>query len=249
MRQDMDKLFYERGRSTGRNVKFRPKVHTDEEFSAVRESMRRNYSYSAQKDSLFALRALKRFVEARVGQPWSEVYSEICSTLRGQGPEEIRDRIRDWVAINTYLSAQGEIVVNTDFRGAVLASSGGYFSLYVHPVTGLLVKAGNHPKPLSAAAKAYRYGIAEDVVVKVSDSYQYHLLNNIWYGVSLARADFHALSETQSQVRDAVTGRLLGHPYAPSELTRTYRKHGVFATRKNQLSKAELARSGLSNPR
>lgn len=90
MREDMDRVIIERGRSHG-GCKY--KVHRrrlnqiNQEDIPLNEGMRRPYGYDT-KNQRDVLGPLRKYLHKQVGRLWDDIYSEICSvtdtrTIRG----------------------------------------------------------------------------------------------------------------------------------------------------------------------
>lgn len=255
MRQDMAKVFYERGRTGGAKYASPLQFLDGESLTPTRESMTQHYSWLNEetKSSRLRFKALRRFLTANVGKPWTEVYAEIRATIKGITLHEMRWKLRD-VAVDTYLGTDGEVLANSDWRGVVSASS--YFDFYVHPTTGLLManeflhgqpgQSRRHRRALHQASEdANRRVIGERV--------QLHRVEGIWYEVTLAEYDNSPATESYGRVVfDVLEGRLhiaCGDCWPEGAKARgvvaLYGRAGVYGAAKRQLNHGELKRFGL----
>lgn len=247
MRQDMHKLFFEKGRTSGRRGVSRCNVsEQDFEFAARRESMTADYPDWANKGRIFQVRALRRFLASRVGQPWDQVYSEITGTLKGPRFAEMLEYVADWVAVGAYFDSAGQLVCNTACRGVQLVSRESLY--FPHPVTGLLTKTQRGPHRQSLVEPPPWNGRGSTSQVQhLSDSQQLHCFQGIWYAVTLAPVNFENPGKGLSFEKDAVTKHALGESSSAHTMAVLYEKTGVYATSKEQLSRKELERFGLLN--
>ena len=173
MRDDMDKVFNDRARSSGnltsRNIRLR-KQNIDENYEGSnKQSMRKPYvkfyGDFAKEESLNS-RPIKRFLDKNIGKKWDEVWSEICDTGKGHSAYNFRDYIRYLVDTDIKWH-DGELV--TAHRMTV-----DMCDYYVHPDTNILHKGERHKK--------YRRPVAEQKVFNIGKQ-EYYKHNSIWYRV------------------------------------------------------------------
>lgn len=88
------------------------------------------------------LAPLRRFVLSRVGHRWDDVYSEICEHLNRDSTvhDHIFQHLYSYVERNTFLGADGEIYVCSEYGRGDVNVNDYYCDTYVHPVTGVLCK-------------------------------------------------------------------------------------------------------------
>jgi hypothetical protein len=97
-------------------------------------------------------KALNHFLESQVGRPWNKVFHEICefADSRSKAGHDIRKRIGYLVDDHCRLNADGDVVIERWYRD----------SLYVHPVTGILLhhKDELHKRKYEPPEKIHWYG-------------------------------------------------------------------------------------------
>ena len=183
MRSDMKKVVVERprgqsyvpNRKFGARLPYIPDHDYDEQPKHVGISASyRDYSYSA-KWLTDLLGPLERFLQSRMGQPWNDVYSEMCDGLdkRKTTGQHIFNHMERMVARHCFMDVNGRIC---HLRwGNTLAEVEGF---YVHPQTGTLCHA---PRPNKRALKRWRL-LAEEVTwLKIDDTRGYRKHEGIWY--------------------------------------------------------------------
>ncbi|MFN6567534.1 hypothetical protein [Dendronalium sp. ChiSLP03b] len=121
---------------------------------------------------------LRRFLRSKVGQPWNDIYSELCqrldpSTMAGQ---HVLDHLWDYVERHVeiidggiYSKSNRQIQLDGSYRDR----------FYIHPQTGILCAVQKVPR------KQKQKPEQTDVVI-VDDYHQYHKLNEIWYLITFA---------------------------------------------------------------
>jgi hypothetical protein len=140
MRSDMFEVIIERPRvNRGYN---RPKGRRGEarrqQEAPVRESTSRHRGGSKVLNENLA--PLRRFLRSRVGRPWNDVHSEICSLLnvRSAVQKHVLDHVKDMVEVNVVLvDGRPHHAAGHLFAGALIVRSR-WRGFYVCPRTGLL---------------------------------------------------------------------------------------------------------------
>ncbi len=188
MRRDMNKVLIERPRRGGRGKQrkiwdksFRPKSRdlldcgVEDDFRPQKESMRKKHKVNGDwKEFSDLLGPLEKFLFSRVGQPWDDVWSEICKVLKGNSLQaaHVKGHVKQMVG---GIPHSGE----TYFRDDDWFSPGSRYgrSVYVNE-DGILCKSEgrsyhNRPK------KRYRY-------YRESDTVEYHKLNGCWFRVEIS---------------------------------------------------------------
>uniref|UniRef100_B8HYE3 Uncharacterized protein n=1 Tax=Cyanothece sp. (strain PCC 7425 / ATCC 29141) TaxID=395961 RepID=B8HYE3_CYAP4 len=116
---------------------------------------------------------LRRYLRSQVGQPWNQVYSQLCqrldpSTLAGQ---HVLSHV--WHYVERHAELIDGVVHRKPYRGYFSQLASGYRDqFYVHPETGLLCIADKIPWPKPPAPT--------DIVI-LNDRHQYRKLNDLWY--------------------------------------------------------------------
>jgi hypothetical protein len=166
---------------------------------------------------------LRRLLFSKVGQPWNDVYSELCqrldsNTMTGQ---HVIGHIWDYV--ERYVEIIDGVLYRKPHRGYQLPLDRSYRDrFYIHPETGILCAIEKVPR------KQKQKQEQTDVVI-IDDYHQYHKLNDIWYLITFE--DFPPAPI--DHVQDVLKGRI--HRYATN-----YRGRGIYAVRKQQCGKKEI---------
>jgi len=164
---------------------------------------------------------LRRWLRSKVGQPWDDVYSELCQlinmgTLLGL---HLKLHIFDFVQVDVVLidgvphhkHHNGYQTVLVNYRDT---------RFYVHPETGILCRV---PKPVKETSKK------RDDLVVIDEYHQYRQIKGIWYFLTLADLP------SQQFVQDVVLQVRMTPQIAYSEYGKS-----VYAIRKQQCSKKEI---------
>ncbi|MDZ8052585.1 MAG: hypothetical protein RMX68_029135 [Aulosira sp. ZfuVER01] len=164
---------------------------------------------------------LRRLLRSKVGQPWNEVYSELCqrldhNTMAGQ---HVIGHI--WNYVERYVEIIDGIPYLKASRGFQIPLDRSYRDrFYIHPETGILCTVEIIPRKQKQKPKQ------TDVVI-VDDYHQYHKIKDIWYLITFE--DFPP--PPTDYVEDVLTG--LTHR------SRYYHRK-IYAVRKQQCSKKEI---------
>lgn len=131
------------------------------------------------------LNPLKRFIASRVGRKWDDVWSEICENINSDSTvqKHVLDHAKDYVHVNCYFDADGNVWCNDDYRGPTQISPiyyNGYRKYtqhYAEPETGILkeIKVIQRKKEKKE----------EIVRINIGNNSQLHKLDNVWYVVNL----------------------------------------------------------------
>jgi hypothetical protein len=164
---------------------------------------------------------LRRFLRSHIGQPWNDVYSELCqqldtNTMAGQ---HVLSHVWD------YVERHVELIDGILYRKSYPVSLGSCIRIqfYVHPETGILCVVEKTPR------KQKRTQSQTDVVIK-DDYHQYQKLNKIWYLITFEEFP----PPPVELVRDVLQGLI------PRHKARYVRGRRVYAARKQQCNKKEI---------
>lgn len=204
-----------------------------DDTSPLREPMGGFYREKSLSDNLAPLR---RFLRARVGQPWSKVWSEISAQLSVTSAikKHVMDHLREYVVERVREDDEGRFWGPDRFGRPSPPSR-----FFVHPRTGLLAEAPRYPRKRASRARIRR----PDVRV-LSPTRQLRRLRGIWYEVVIAELPFKTGPGSVAFVRDAIA------KIDPRDARGQYENESVrdlwyerrYAQSLRQLSKRELRR-------
>lgn len=167
---------------------------------------------------------LRRFLRSHIGQPWNDVYSELCqrldsSTMAGQ---HVLSHVWD------YVERHVELIDGIPYSKPYCISHrqlGSHYrnQFYVHPETGILCAADKIPR------KPKRTPSQTDVII-LDDYRQYQKLNEIWYLITFEEFP----PPPRELVRDVLQG-LISRGRA-----RYVKGQRIYAARKQQCNKKEI---------
>jgi hypothetical protein len=168
---------------------------------------------------------LRRLLHSKVGQPWNDVYHEICQRLDRNTTlgQHVIDHVWDYVERDIEM-IDGVPYRKTcaGYRECQLLNRWRCSQLYIHPETGVLCLVERSRKsPLKETQR-------QDIVEIDRDRY-YRNLNGIWYEITFC--DFPSLEK----VRDAIFKEFITPQIAWKEYDRK-----VYAASKRQCSKREI---------
>ena len=125
MRRDMKKVIVESPKAGGPMKFQRDNIVTEESptHDSIQNVKCRNWH--TKNSGCYRYGPIKRFLQSKVGQPWDEVYSEICENAKDDLGRVLRERITDYVSANCRME-DGK-VVNIGWHG-----------FYIHPETKVL---------------------------------------------------------------------------------------------------------------
>ncbi|MBL1201834.1 MAG: hypothetical protein FWK04_22930 [Nostoc sp. GBBB01] len=167
---------------------------------------------------------LRRFLRSKAGQPWNDVYSQLCERLdtKTMAGQHVIGHLWHYVERHVQI-IDGDVYTKPD-RGHPILLDGSYRnSFYVHPETGILCAVQNIPRKQKQRQQ-------ETDVVIIDDYHQYHKLNDIWYLITFA--DFPP--PPTNYVEDILKG------FIHSSRADTYRGRRIYAVKKQQCSKKEI---------
>jgi hypothetical protein len=242
---------WEERRKTGRRIRIQ---ELDDELDVPTEVSRepsgRRRVYHDYKSFTDHIMPLKRYLEAQVGRPWNDVWSEMCQTLdrRSMSGNHVFEHIR-WEVETKTVMVGDEVHEYIDGSGTTRPVE----RLFVHPVTGIL----SYKKP-----KPYRPRRTRDQNKRRLSAGRYLIrVEGIWYEALYDRREeepissllvkagfgqprpYHVIEERERRSWDEL--RVIGnrtHYFHRTEKT-------VYWVRrsKRQLSGRELRKHGLEN--
>lgn len=186
MRSDMPKVTTERARAGMRiqapkgEKKELQKLDWDSHprSEKIRQKWKKNYRES--KEFTDVLGPLYGYLLSKVGQPWNDVYSEICKNLKHSSLQQshIRDHIDDFVEKHVII-INGQPCYATGMGGNYGHPIEAYRRemMYVHPHTGILCKA---PK-----RKRYRHKPTPKKFIKIDKETILKKIQGIWYSLGI----------------------------------------------------------------
>lgn len=236
MRSDMAKVIVERPRhgSINYSMAVRPKLrHQFDEDAPTSMPMGGSRVYTDHKKShTDHLNPLIRFIESRVGQPWDDVYSEICEHVRLDSTVQRHLLTHlDWLVEQHVVMVDG---VPYDLDGSKLTHSGTstYQKYYVNPETGRLAKS---PWEMSWRRRNRRDKPAKNFIPTDDPMVEYRCQDGIWYEVR-----FETWTPMLPMHYDFLTKETV-----PAWVLRDRYGNNRRPAQKRQLSKREIRRLGL----
>lgn len=237
MRADMAKVLIEdartqsaeRSRKWGKRLKYDPDSDYDDEPKKIKSSRYWQYGYN-HKNSTDVLGPLKGFLKSRVGQPWDDVYSEICRNLdrRSVTGLHVFTHLWQFVDLNCWIGAKtGKVYCNGKWGHSQPTD------FYVHPWTGVLCEVPRRSRQFWRKNRTKRDPVK---FIPINDSgysgTAYQNLEGIWYYTEWAKEEREATYNSYS--------RLVGrNPWSVKE--------EMLILKKRQLSKKELRDLKLCN--
>lgn len=166
---------------------------------------------------------LRRFLRSKVGQPWNEVYSQLCqrldpSTMAGK---HVIDHVWDYVERHVEIIDGG--VYRKPYRGYRRQLDAYHRDrFYIHPETGILCAVEKVPRMQESKQKQ------TDIVI-IDNYHQYHKINEIWYLITFE--DFPP--PPTYYVTDVIQGII-------NRSAAMYRGRMIYAAKKQQCNKKEI---------
>lgn len=166
---------------------------------------------------------LRRLLRSKVGQPWNDVYSELCerldpSTMAGQ---HVIGHLWDYVERHVEI-IDGK-VYSKRYRWNRTHLDGSYRDcFYIHPETGILCAVQKVPRKQKEKQEQ------TDIVI-IDNYHQYQKVNEIWYLITFA--DF------PPPPTNCVTDVIKGIIHCSTAMSRGQR---IYAVKKQQCSKKEI---------
>ncbi len=232
MRKDMNKVLIERPRRGGRGKQrktfekvSRPR-HKDfldcgieNDQRPGKESMRKKHKVNGDpKEFSDLLGPLAKFLISRVGQPWNDVWSEICQVLTGNGLQaaHVKGHVKQMVG---GVPHSGE----TSFRNEDWFSGDSRWgqAVYVNE-EGILCKSKKSSWHYDRPKKSYRY-------FRESDTVEYHKLNGCWFHVEIGSC------EVEKEYKNYFGGKY------------TRKETQYFVVNKKALSRKDATKLNLEN--
>ncbi|MFL5729526.1 MAG: hypothetical protein ACJ75J_08575 [Cytophagaceae bacterium] len=201
---------------------------------------------SHQKDFNDDLQPLIRFIRSRVGKPWDKTYSELCSRMdkRSVSGLHVFNHIFDFVYLHVELKDK-KVWHLWGRQQLELTSHERWPRFYVHPRTGILLKAKTYPKA--------RVQNSMMDFVEVDALRRCYKLNGIWYEIAFEEVQETIRKNIQPDGRYQVTfesniePRLYHQFFPESGMPSSYDcilKFGraIFPKSKRQLNSREIRR-------
>ncbi|MBD2359440.1 hypothetical protein H6G41_33535 [Tolypothrix sp. FACHB-123] len=166
---------------------------------------------------------LRRLLLSKVGQPWNDVYSELCQRLDSNTMTGRHVIGHIWDYVERYVEIIDGVPYGKSYRGYPIPLNGTYrLCFYIHPETGILCAVEKVPR------KQKHKQEQTDFVI-IDDYHEYQKLNDIWYLITFA--DFPP--PPTDYVQDFLTG-LTNHSRS------TYYGRKIYAVKKQQCNKKEI---------
>jgi hypothetical protein len=220
MREDMAKILVERPRTGGGGKYPRAAIRGPLDHHPLREPIKspllRHRKFLNEN-----LAPLRRFLRSRLGQPWDNVYSEICERINRDSAVQLHI----WQHLMWEVARDPLQIEKLRRR----ISFGWRASFYVDPKSRRLCEM---------QLQSRRHQVPDPFLVE-REGRSFKRINGIWYEVELEPLDASA-----NRVWDAVVSRMdRGQPHLveASVLKSTYGRP-VHAIRKRQLNKKEIQR-------
>lgn len=256
MRNDMYDVLLDRSPPKGwsRPKPGRPARDIDDAPSREKV-MRREHWFS-----LKSLNPLRRYLASQAGQPWNDVYAQLCASRRAKDAahHEIFSRI-GWLVALDVCEISGVLHAMHSWRGLLPLAEVDRL-LYVDPHDGRLAinefalrSRAEMRREHSQRVKARQLGLEPDLR-RLSERRQLRRIDGIWYEIELIPVPPQPEPRKPEQRRrsvarafpfDAITRKKVTHH--DEERCRMYGSCKLYAARKRQLSGAELIEHGLSN--
>ena len=266
MRSDMFKVIVEAPRR-GWNRKSDGRAFRNSEEVPAKVGIRAGYR--SRKWLNENLNPLKRYLHAQVGRTWDKVYSEICRTIDGRSTvkQHVLLHVEDFVAVRTKL-VEGVVYVSLRRSWSTYQLLEDVScELYVHPISGLLLKNRAQTRKLKARRETRRReGLTREADRRVLDARrQLHRIDGIWYLVEVETLPKERYSKRENAaastlqpiydtrwdvVRKAMVsikdGRLASKNGKPSNEA-LYGNPKLYGASKRQLNSRELREFGLAS--
>ncbi|QIR35805.1 hypothetical protein HCG51_02900 [Tolypothrix sp. PCC 7910] len=166
---------------------------------------------------------LRRLLRSKVGQPWNDVYSELCqrldhNTMAGQ---HVIGHIWDYV--ERYVEIIDGIPYRKSHRGFELPLDwSNRDRFYIHPDTGILCAVEKAPRKQKQKTQ-------ETDFIIIDNYHEYQKLNDIWYVITFGnfpQKPNHNTKDSLTGLTDILWHRYYGLPF--------------YAVSKRQCSKKEI---------
>lgn len=247
MRPDMHKVVVERPRWNPGPTKQDRRANLDPDLLPQCEGMRR--PYSNRKSFTDLLGPLRRWLRARVGRPWDDVYSEACAVIKPDSivRAHIKTHLLEFVHRHTFLR-DGRVwcfgrswFFSPGIEKPVEDAAPRWTPFYVHPVSRLLCEVPARRRPrrngwstlLASFAPPQRW---------VTSRQAFLCLEGLWYDCTMTGFPAYHHRGDEPTPFD----RTLKRPLTRSQAYDRYGRY-VYCTAKRQLGSKELRRLGLTN--
>lgn len=255
MREDMEKLFFERPRRGGGWERPPTRKSRNTEDAPASESMQKPLG-GRRRHTRENFAPMENFLQGQIGRPWDKVYSEIRASVKMNNSiqQGFADFLRHYVVQNVTI-VDGK-VHGTSRRYSSENKELPHGHLYVCPKSGLLKKyrmSRIDKKGLSLDRKVFH---------RISKSMGAYKIEEIWYEITLSPlppepAEYGVLHRDArpyySPVLDAVLGKVDvldkfwkdGHSPFCSDTRKAYGDGDIYATAKRQMSSKKIKQLGL----
>lgn len=249
MRADMSKVIVERPRRPGWGTRV-GRQPQDSDLLPSNEGMRaphvRHYGGKELNENLAPL---LRFLNSRVGQPWDDVYSEICENIRGTNTvqDHIRVHVKQFVETATSMDNEGRIWING--YQPFLLEHDQFTRFYVDPQSGLLCR---NPNRVSWNQRQREYRAVNEAkhletARSLPNGVELRKHEGVWYEVTLSPVPAPQMVDSvpiRGYVRKVPRAVPVYDVLLKQYVSQT---HGTYATNKRQLNHYELKKYGVSN--
>ncbi|MGD1875782.1 MAG: hypothetical protein ACFB02_22405 [Mastigocoleus sp.] len=171
------------------------------------------------------IRPLYKWLCSKIGQPWNDVYSELCKNLniKGLSGQHILSHIWNFVELHVVLI--DGIPYRKSERDRPLPSYGRYEQLYVHPDTGILCLVREVQRKVTR-----KY---DDVLI-INSYHQYRKIKGIWYLITFQKFP-KSIYDNIYHAKDVLFRANINYKIAQ----KTYGRK-IFAVSKKQCNKKEI---------
>ncbi|MEH2347551.1 MAG: hypothetical protein V7K55_06020 [Nostoc sp.] len=166
---------------------------------------------------------LRRFLRSQVGQPWNEVYSQLCqrldpNTMAGQ---HVIGHVWDYVERHVEIIDGG--FYSKPYQGYGMQLNTNHRDrFYIHPETGILCA-------VEKVSRKQKQKPEQTDILIIDNYHEYQKLNEIWYLIT-----FEDIPPVPTHyVMDAVNGRI-------NYFAAIYRGQRIYAVSKKQCNKKEI---------
>lgn len=227
----LDKIVIERPRYGSRNKAKKVQGYRKRLYKITQEAQEdgflQPYLFKPHKTRILSdnLAPLYCWLRSKVGQPWDDVYSQLCQQLDTKSVigQHVLDHL--WQTVERHVEIRNNRVYAKPDSKYPLVSYGNRPQFYVHPETGFFCLA-----PLVTRKRKSKTQSQDDVVV-INRYQQYRRIDNIWYFVSFKDVKYSPKNTEQ----DILVNRILD----PWEARKLYGKP-ISAYHKRHATKKEI---------
>lgn len=218
----------------------RPKIPFDD--LPIFEDIKRPHTHRKHFTDL--LGPLRRWLQAQLGRPWSDVYSEACAVIKPDSVvrAHIKTHLLELVQRHTFVRDSRIWYFTNRWRWEELPveeAASPWSPFYVHPLTGLLCRAPDRPRRRWRNPAAERRAAVQRWI---DDATVLRRLDGCWFECRMAGFP-KAFAKDESPWRYDMAERKL---ICGSQARAIYGRE-VFCVAKRQLSRRELLERGLRN--